>query len=36
VVVFAVHQKAKMGEEVDADEGMCDIDHHESPREITA
>jgi hypothetical protein len=23
-----------MGEETDADEGMCDVDHHKLPREI--
>jgi hypothetical protein len=34
--LFAVHQEAERGEEVDADEGMCDVGHHESTREIPA
>jgi hypothetical protein len=31
---LAVHQEAKMGEEVDADEWLSDVDFYESPREI--
>lgn len=25
-----------MGEEIDGNEGMCDVGHHESPREISS
>jgi hypothetical protein len=34
--LFAVHQEAEMREEVEADEGMCDVGHLEPPREIPA
>jgi hypothetical protein len=30
--MFAVHQKAEIGDEVDASEGLCDVGHHEPPR----
>jgi hypothetical protein len=33
---FAVHQEAEMGEEFDADEGMCDVGYHKPPHEIPA
>jgi hypothetical protein len=31
---YEVHKEAEMGEEVDADEGLCDVGHHEPPHEI--
>jgi hypothetical protein len=34
MVVFAVYQEAEIGDEADASEGMCDVGHHEPPREI--
>jgi hypothetical protein len=38
LVVFsmAVHQETAMGDEVDADERLCDVIHYESPREISS
>jgi hypothetical protein len=35
-VVLTVHQEAKMGEEVGPDVGLCDVGHHEAPRELPA
>jgi hypothetical protein len=35
-VVLTVHQEAEMGEEVGPDEGLCDVGHHEPPRELPA
>jgi hypothetical protein len=35
-VVLTVHQEAEMGEEIGPDEGLCDVGHHESPRELPA
>jgi hypothetical protein len=35
-VVLTVHQESEMGEEVGPDEGLCDVGHNESPRELPA
>jgi hypothetical protein len=34
VFSMAVHQETAMEDEVEADERLCDVNHHESPREI--
>jgi hypothetical protein len=35
-IVLTIYQEAEVGEEVGPDEGLCDVGHHESPRELTA
>jgi hypothetical protein len=35
-VVLTIHQEAEMREEVGPDEGLCNVGHHESPRELPA
>jgi hypothetical protein len=35
-VDLTVHQEADMGEAVGPDEGLCDVGHNESPRELPA
>jgi hypothetical protein len=35
-VILTVHQEAEMGEEVGPDERLCDVGHHEPPRELPA